>query len=407
MNAFLHYIRKIGPFLCLMIFWSCTVAKKSPRCTIVNEFGLPYIDLSRDTSRQHIVARQNGTYFGHPTTLKTRDASNSVVIFATYPVGGHARGAAAISKSVDRGITWNRIAADSSLGQIKEVPTIHKLSDRDGKERFLIFTGLYPVRMSISNNNGYSWSSFRKVGNWGGIVTMSDLVPVKNNAEDKDFAAGKYMAFFHDDGRFFDSSNKAYNPRKFILYSTTTEDGGLTWSFPTIIRVDTTMMLCEPGLVRSPDGKELAMLLRENSRKHPSQIIFSRDEGRTWTNPQSLPPSLCGDRHVIRYAPDGRLVIVFRDYQPAKATGPTEGDYVAWVGTYSDLHSKEKGQYRLRLLDNFAGYDAGYSGLELLDDGTFVATTYLQYRPYDAGNNSVISVRFNLKETDRLAGVKK
>jgi len=82
---------------------------------------------------------------------------------------------------------------------------------------------------------------------------------------------------------------------------------------------------------------------------------------------------LNGDRHVIRYAPDGRLLIVFRDYSPlsfrkdlakiseerketdlsliAGETGqgsPTEGDWAGWVGTYDDLLKRNDGQYRIR-----------------------------------------------------------
>jgi hypothetical protein len=55
------------------------------------------------------------------------------------------------------------------------------------------------------------------------------------------------------------------------------------------------------------------VLLRENSRRKNSFVIFSRDEGKTWTELRELPGSLTGDRHVGKYAPDGRLFISFRD----------------------------------------------------------------------------------------------
>jgi len=38
--------------------------------------------------------------------------------------------------------------------------------------------------------------------------------------------------------------------------------------------------LCEPGLVRSPDGKRLAALLRENRRLKNAHVIFSRKTAR-------------------------------------------------------------------------------------------------------------------------------
>ena len=78
-------------------------------------------------------------------------------------------------------------------------------------------------------------------------------------------------------------------------------------------------------------------------------------------------------RHVSRYAPDGRLVIVFRD---TTHESPTRGDFVAWVGTYEDIVDGREGQSRVRLLDNKKAAYCGYAGLEVLPDGTFVATSY-------------------------------
>ena len=49
-------------------------------------------------------------------------------------------------------------------------------------------------------------------------------------------------------------------------------------------RVD--VRLCEPGLVRSPDGERLAALLRENRRVKNSHAVFSDDEG---ADPPYLP----------------------------------------------------------------------------------------------------------------------
>jgi len=35
-----------------------------------------------------------------------------------------------------------------------------------------------------------------------------------------------------------------------------------------------------------------------------------------------------------------------------------------------------KGEYRIRLMKNYYKDDCGYAGLELLPDGTFIATSY-------------------------------
>ena len=138
------------------------------------------------------------------------------------------------------------------------------------------------------------------------------------------------------------------------------------------------------------------MLLRGNSRKYNSFVIFSNDEGLTWTEPRELPASLTGDRHTAKYAPDGRLFISFRD---TMHVSPTKGDWVGWVGTYDDIAQGREGQYRLRIMDNTKGADCCYPGVELLPDATFVTTTYGHWTegepPY------IVSVRFKLEELDR------
>ena len=106
---------------------------------------------------------------------------------------------------------------------------------------------------------------------------------------------------------------------------------GLTWSAPSVIAKHSAAHLCEPGIFRSPDGKQLAVLLRENSRKYNSFVIFSDDEGETWSVPKETPASLTGDRHTGRYSKDGRLFISFRD---TTHVSPTKGD---WVGLGWDL----------------------------------------------------------------------
>ncbi|MCP3917638.1 MAG: exo-alpha-sialidase [bacterium] len=112
------------------------------------------------------------------------------------------------------------------------------------------------------------------------------------------------------------------------------EDGGRTWGEPVVIARHRTAHLCEPGLIRSPDGARIAVLLRENSRKLNSFVIFSDDEGATWSEPRQVPGALTGDRHTGVYAPDGRLLVSFRD---RTLESPTAGDWVAWVGTFDDI----------------------------------------------------------------------
>ena len=210
--------------------------------------------------------------------------------------------------------------------------------------------------------------------------------------------AGHYMALFHDDGRFLTDKPKQTSPATFPLLKTFSNDGGLTWSEPEAIFARSDVHLCEPGAIRSPDGKQIAVLLRENRRLRNSHVIFSNDEGKTWTEPREVPAALTGDRHTAQYAPDGRLFISFRD---TTLSSPTKGDWVAWVGKYSDIVDGNEGQYRVRLMDNTKGADCAYPGVEVLPDGTFVTTTYGHWTEGEAPY--IMSVRVHLDEIDAIA----
>jgi hypothetical protein len=129
-------------------------------------------------------------------------------------------------------------------------------------------------------------------------------------------------------------------------------------------------------------------------------MMFSRDEGATWSTPVDTPWGLTGDRHMGVYAKDGRLVIAFRDQAPQS---PTRSHFVAWVGTYDDIKKGQSGQYRIKLLHSYAGGDCGYPGVEALPDGTIVATTYIKLWN-DARRHSVVSTRFRLEEADSRRG---
>jgi len=184
-----------------------------------------------------------------------------------------------------------------------------------------------------------------------------------------------------------------------VLQSVST-DGGPTWSQPRLVAAVDGKNPCEPYAFRSPDGDELCCLMRENRHTGRSLMMFSRDEGETWSIPEDTAWGLTGDRHQGVQTGDGRLVIAFRD----QALGSeTHGHFVAWVGTYDDIRHAREGQYRIKLLHSHAGVDCGYPGIELLNDGTIVATTYIKYQPGEK-QHSVVSTRFKLQEIDAKAG---
>lgn len=359
------------------------------------------LDLDNQVSRQVVVDREAGQYLGHPTTCLLEDGKT---LLCVYPKG-HGRGGIVYKRSRDGGLTWSeRLPTPESWSTSKEVPTIHRMIDPDGKKRIIMWSGLYPARLSVTEDDGTTWSELKPVGDWGGIVVMG-FVEALNTGK------GHYVAMFHDDGRFF----KGGEGRSFgnvptgkttgvmTLYKTFTTDGGLTWSFPEEVFASSEVHLCEPGCIRSPDGKTLAVLLRENARRKNSHVIFSQDEGKTWSEPREVPLALTGDRHTGKYGPDGRLFISFRCRSPKQSAEkrPFEGDWVGWVGTWEDILHGRDGQYSVRLKDNTKGYDTTYPGVEVLPDDTFVVTTYGHW---DTGEEPyILSVRFKLSELDAMA----
>ena len=349
------------------------------------------VDLNDQADRQVVVDREAGQYLGHPTTCLLEDGKTMLCV---YPKG-HGRGAIVYKRSNDGGLTWSdRLPTPPSWATSKEVPTLHRVTGPDGVKRIIMWSGLYPARLAVTEDDGRTWSELAAVGDWGGIVVMGFVEPLET-------AKGHYLAMFHDDGRFFTNNGK--RTRTFKLYKTFSKDGGLSWSFPQVVYESSDVHLCEPGCIRSPDGKRLAVLLRENARRKNSHVIFSDDEGQTWSEPREVPLALTGDRHTGKYGPDGRLFISFRCISPeSKRDGrPFEGDWVAWVGTWDDIAGGRDGQYSVRLKDNTKPYDTAYPGVEILPDGTFVATTYGHWVQGEAPY--VLSVRLKLEELDVLA----
>lgn len=343
-----------------------------PDSSVRPRAALVELDLDGAKELQTVVDREEGQYLGHPSTVLLEDGKT---ILCVYPKG-HGKGAILYRRSVDGGKTWSeRLPTPASWATSLETPTIHRVSDNTGHKSLILFSGMYPARLAKSGNDGQTWSELEPLGDWGGIVIMGSVFPLKTGL-------GHYLAMFHDDGRYFRSKATPQKPTVFTLYQTLSTNGGFSWAEPTPVLSSSELHLCEPGAIRSPDGRTLMVLLRENRRVANSHRILSTDEGKTWSDPVPLPDVLNGDRHTAKYLPDGRLFISYRCVAPKGKTNRFVGDWVAWVGSWQDLldgrpgEHGDRGQYFLRLKDNLHAWDCAYPGVEVLPDGTIVTVTY-------------------------------
>jgi hypothetical protein len=317
-----------------------------------------------------------------------------------------------MARSDDAGMTWTRM--DDTLPpnyvNFRNCPSIYRITDLLGKERLWVFAAAaftspdklvirdIPDRMQgwmpriVSEDDGKTWREVAPLSpkpdkTFVNVMTFSSIVRLKD---------GSTLGLYHRGAQGKDANLQ-------VLQSIT-RDGGFTWSEPVMVCDGTKLDgkdPCEPYVFRSPDGNELCCLMRENRRSGTSLVMFSSDEGKTWSQAADAPWGLTGDRHHGISLPDGRLVIVFRNASPRSKD---KGGFIAWVGTYDDIKHGKPGQYRISLLKSFK--DGFYPGLHLLPDGTVVATTYATYRK-DDGGCSIVSVRFKMSEVDAMAKVMK
>ena len=345
-------------------------------------FSIPVVDISQETQRHVIVAQGTAeSYKGHPTTLLMPDGKT---IYCVYPLG-HGGPSAVLRRSDDGGLSWTGpLPVPENWKTATNCPALYRFVGPDGVERLFVFEGLGKMRQAMSVDGGKTWTPFEE----NGLETTMPFTAIL------EISQNRLLGGWSREGPTLLSIS---------------EDGGLTWGPERLLLKSggrfPESKPCEPAFVRSPDGKEIACVLRVSSNlKWRSLAMFSVDEGESWTRPVELDRALTGNRHQPRYAPDGRLVIAFRD---RTAQSPTWGHFVAWVGTYQDLRNCRAGQYRIKLLHSYdqkKPHDCGYPGVELLPDGTLVATTYIKYRP-GPEQQSVVSVRFKLNEMDAKAAM--
>ncbi|MBR5161115.1 MAG: exo-alpha-sialidase [Thermoguttaceae bacterium] len=354
---------------------------------------LPIKDVSEfDGAQQVVIAQGTKTvYQGHPTSVLFPDGKTILCVW-TVGHGGHA-GPAALSS--DGGKTWTRVDERFPAEYQTHVncPSVYRLVNADGKAFVWVFSAQPKIARVVSSDEGKTWRVMPSLG-FSNVMAFSSVVPKNPGVQD-----GCYIGLFHhcvnlDTGAVL--NGESCKNRHLEVLQSETSDAGFTWSTPRVVASVDGKDACEPCAFWSPDGKELCCLMRENKgtggEKKRALQMFSQDGGRTWSEPEPTCWGLTGHRHVAAYLPDGRLIVVFRDTAP---DSPTLGSFVAWVGTYDDIKSGKPGQFRIKLIQSYAGWDCGYPGLHVLPDGTILAITYIKYQPGE-DKQSVVGVRFKL-----------
>ncbi len=411
--------------------------KKKPFPKKYGYYSIPMVDLSimpENTPDElkylynYSVVDDNAGYLGHPDSVLLNNGD----ILTFYPKG-HGKGAVLSKISDNGGISYDKEIENPPVSWEKslETPTVYRLQFKNGDEKLILVSanskwqGMSTpggFNSSISLDEGKTWTEFKRV--WDNdsemplipIVAMASLTRLKENGEFVD----KWMGIFHDG--------------KFVNYKTilTFDDNGdYNWSKPEPYLaeyrdIETYAGICEVECVRSEcgQGDELCLIARCNKKTCTSLLIFSKDEGKTWSRPVEAPFALNGERHKAEYMPDGRLFITFRSIERdrkrvrkmRKLGGAlnwySEG-WVAWVGTYDDLKNGTEGQYRIKIAHTYlprqtepsivANADTGYCGNVVLADGTVVTASYGIFSPEEKDNGVYKTDKGNQKRKTFIA----
>lgn len=406
-----------------------TVEKHLPLRNTLPEYALPADHLS-DVHKSEDTRNQ---YFGQPDMVRTRTGR----LITSFPQG-HGKGPLIMKVSDDNGATWARKDdTPRSWEGSQETPTMYTMTLPDGRERIMLITACpgwgrdsagnrFGWNTSFSDDDGETWSEYRHFyprrahdnADNDAVVAMASLVQL-HDAEGRPLQ--RWMGVYH---------NQAFVNYK--TYLTFDENGQDQWSEPEPLipeyrEVEGRIKMCEIGMFRSPDGRRIVGLARSQSHNDLATLIYSDDEGATWSEPMSLPGSLAGERHKAAYDPvSGRLLITFREIRyDSNGNGRFDGnadwvagEWVAWVGTYEDLMNQNEGSYRIVLAEDWANNaksgDTGYAGVTVLPDGTFVMDSYghwdkefSQSWPHGVTTDRcyIKQASFKLGEMDRIAGL--
>ena len=390
-----------------------------------------------------VVNGESLNYIAHPDSVLLDNGE----IVTAYVIG-HGRGQTVMQVSTDKGLSWSdRIEGlPDSFKHTEETPTLYKLDFTNGDQKLILIQGRpgwggkgegFDVSLSVSKGadgkcDGKVWEAHKnyfgpnaepgyveKAGVFEPIVAMASLTRLKD--ENGNFI-DKWMGLFHN-----------YEFEIMKTYLTFDSQGNMQWTRPeraidkAYRHKEKTLNFCEPEVIRSPEGDELAMIVRTNAKISNSQIMFSKDEGKTWSEPEALSRELTGERHKAEYDPlTGKLLITFRAInwklgQEHRKFAWFSRGWVTWIGDYSDLHKGEaaKGDVVVKMAHTYldkqtapetsANADTGYAGFTIDEDGMVVMSSYGRFSPDNdirlGGNTYIITKRFTVTDLYELFGM--
>ncbi len=367
------------------------------------ESTIPLVDISGRKEIHNVTDKELGVYIGHPDTVVLEDGT-----LCTFYPRGHGKGEIIFKKSLDNGKKWSaRQPLPQSFETSMETPTVYIIEPIGKPQCVLLISGM-----------PYESGGFRTAWSYDGCKTFSELKYFYDDIGIRSIVAHSSLTRLKDNSGYIDKWMGVFHDEKFNnwkTFLTFDKNGEEQWSRPERLleahdEIEKTAQLCEIEVVRSPDGKELALLARAQKKITNAMVAFSTDEGENWTCPEELPRTLMGERHKACYNKSmERLVITYRDIirNQQDDSAWLAGSLMAWVGRYEDLHGNREGDYAVLLCKDHSlgrGGDCGYAGNVLAGgDDHFVVTSYGHWDEEMPEESYVMTTLLNLDETDKLA----
>jgi hypothetical protein len=241
-------------------------------------------------------------------------------------------------RSVDKGDTWtgplSAVGFFENNGDLVDRPWLVRGNTPQmlvvGWESFFS-NPIGWIYLKVSRDGGATWSAPHRVDDQNNHPAMQDPRQFPVVGADGTI----YVVYASGHGPFLDCHNCGVLPTDYVLARSTDDGATFSWSVvaPNVARTNSPDEESEAisSLAADPDPDRASHLALawSDERSGESRILVatSVDRGATWSNPVDVADDLPGngvnhDHPQIAFAPDGRLVVVWRDHRCC-ATGWT------------------------------------------------------------------------------------